>query len=658
MRPPLSYVPLLPILLAFIAGILIAEMGLSLWWVIIPMLVATAMYWCKMAVSAICLMALSIGWINAELQLPKPLDSSIANITHVYTATVESASETETSRHLIVDIDAIGKCRLTIPSSRPEVEMGDIVSFQGKLSLPKNQHDLPDEWDMESFMLHQGIIATAYLQPEDIKIIGESTNWLWDIRRLQSKIISLLGKSSLSDDTTEFLVATITGDDSLLSPDSREDFTTAGLAHILALSGLHIGIIALVIAIALFPLYFFRQNHYRLIITIILLWVYAIMTGLSPSVTRAVIMTTVYFIGVIIQRHHSSMNALCFAALMILLFSPLSLYSIGFQLSFVAVISILLFTRRLNPISPRHRIGYYIMSMLSVSIAAMIGTGIIAAYYFHSFPLYFLVGNILIMLLLPIIIGGGVLLIIIESLGCDPQWLCAILDFTHDVISAIVEFSTSLPHASVTRIYFPAWLLIPYFATTASLLAWLVYRRLSLGIATIMLAIATWMLSAIVKPTFPETEYFIPRETYHTNIIARQLTNMYLFTTAHESEHQAIIDEANHRYQDYMGQRNIDSIILVSDTFDSPIISRRGKHIILDNKYFVIVDNDSCIEPSSVKPDYAIICRGFSGEIDDVAKVLSPDSILLSNDLHPLRHNRYMQQCSINNIPHRSLRNK
>lgn len=656
MRPPLSFIPLFPLLLSFIIGMILARCGLTVYWAILPVISSSLLLWRGKNSMAIILASLSLGWINAGLRMPQPLDSSITGVEKSFTATVLSINESETSRHLTVEIDRLGKCRLSLPTMFPVINPGDIVTFSAELETPQNRHELPDEWDMEGFMHDRGIIATAYLEPEKISVTGRDSGIFWSIRRMQSHITALLGQSSLSDPATAFLIAAITGDDSLLSPETRQEYTTSGLAHILALSGLHVGIVALLITIILFPLHISGYRRGRLVLTIALLWVYAIMTGLSPSVTRAVIMTTLFLTGMILQRRHSSLNALCFAALVILLASPLSLYSIGFQLSFVAVASLLLFTRRLNPVSPRHRIAWYLMSMVSVSVSAMIGTGFVAAYYFHNFPVYFLIGNILVTLLLPLLIGGGVLLVIFEAFGYEPHWLCLCLDFFHHIITAIVRFSNSLPIAGITGIYFQAWLLIPYFATVSALLASLVFRRTAWYIATLLLAASTVGLFILSRQPFPRQEYFIPRDTYYTNILARDSTAMYLFTTAHPGEHAAVLDQAGTRYRDYMGRRNVDSITLVTDTFDSPYVTRRGRNLSIGKHRFTVLDNDTDTLPTGIHTHYALVCRGFRGDIISVSRTISPDTILISNDMHPARCRRYCLQCSISGIPYRSLR--
>lgn len=665
MRPPLSYIPLLPITLSFIVGIIIADIEVHPIGLILVATIATFLFFKRKAIVSICLMALAIGWVNMLIQTPASLSQSLQETEYHYNGTIISTTESETSRHLIIKVNQIDSvfetnfhCKLTLPSMYPVINPGDDVSFLAKLQSPKNNHDLPDEWDMENFLYYQGITATAYIQPEQITIIGENNGLLWHIRRLQSYIVSLLGASPLSDETTEFLTATIVGDDSLLLAETRQEFSTSGLAHILALSGLHVGLIAIIIAIILLPLSIMGYNRTRLIITIILLWGYAVMTGLTPSVTRAAIMTTLYIIGIIIQRRHSSINALCFAALIILLFSPLQLYSAGFQLSFAAVLAILLFANRINPVNRKHHIGYYITSLACVSMSATLGTALISAYYFHSFPVYFLIANILVIFMLPVIIGGGVLLIIFEACGGSSIWICSALDFLYSIITWITEITSSLQFAKIDNIYFSGWLFVPYIITILLLLATLVYRKIAYGVMAIMLAIFTITAHYVSKPTYPQKEFFIPRDTYYTNIIARIDTTMYLYSTAHHSEYSDVVDRAKFRYKDYMGRRGVEEITLVTDSFYSPLFSCHGRNLIFNNTHFLIIDNADDIYPCNAKPDYVLMCRGFKGDIIDVAEIIRADSILLSYDLHPRRHNRYLDECETKKIPCRSLRDR
>ena len=650
MKPPLSYIPLLPIVVGFIIGIAIGDFAWPLYFAILPTLISAVLLWRGLSLWGVSIMAIAIGWINAAVQTPPPINPSLTVNPAQYRAIVKDITESENSRHLTVDIDGVGLCRITTPSLFPVISCGDSIAFTTHLEKPQNRHDLPLEWDMETYMHRKGIVATAYLQPEKIAVIGYDCGFYWKLRQLREEIIALIGQSNLSDPTTAFFIATITGDDSFLTDDSREQYSRSGLAHILALSGLHVAIIATVIAIFLFPLHLMRQRKMRYIITITILWIYAIVTGLSPSVTRAVIMTSLFLLALMIERRNSSLNALCFAALVILLFSPMSLYSIGFQLSFCAVTSILVFANRINPISPRHKIAFHFASLITVSISAMIGTGLISAYYFHTFPVYFLLSNIIVLLILPFVLGGGILLTLLLAIGVEAQWLCIALDFGYSIISNTCQLCNSLPYASIDNIYFKPWLLIPYFATCAALLASLVYRKKLLYFATATMAVITVLLFSLNREQYPDKEIYFPRDTYYTNIIARDKATLYLFSTAHHSEMPAVVDHVENRYRDFIGSREIDHITIVDTVFDSDIITRRGRNLIVDGKHYVIIKDKADLRPIEAKPDYALVCRGFTGDIVDVYNTINPDTIILSYDLHPRRSSRYYNECREDSI--------
>ena len=180
--------------------------------------------------------------------------------------------------------------------------------------------------------------------------------------------------------------------------------------------------------IALYPLRLCRMRSAASASAIILLWSYAAVTGLSASVTRATVMASVLLMASMLQRRHSPANALCLAAMLIMAFDPTALFTISFQLSFAAVAGILLFARLLNPTAPRRRIAHRLAGIVSVSLSAMLATGAISAYYFHTFPIYFLPANVAVAPLLPLLISGGATAITIEACGGDPVMLNSVVD--------------------------------------------------------------------------------------------------------------------------------------------------------------------------------------------------------------------------------------
>ncbi len=610
---------------------------------------------------------MAIGWVNTYLHQPENIDILFGKDGE-YIATVLSDNESETMQHLIVEISNINidnnqldikpfKCKVSTPSSFPDFQPGDIIKFSSKLNDISQDINAIYQTDYNSQLKRQGIIASTFVEVENISFIEKDNSFIWKIRRLRPHLSKTIFYSSLNENTAEFVNTILTGDGTYLAPETRLNYNGSGLAHILALSGLHIGVLMVIISIILFPLYIYRKNKSRYIITIILLWGYAILTGLSPSVTRAVIMATVFMIGMIIQRRHNPMNALCFAALLILFFNPYNLYSISFQLSFVAVASILIFTQKINPINRKsHPFIYYISTIATVSISATIGTCMIVVYYFHTFPTYFLIGNIAVTLLLPLLMFGSIILILFQLIGFTPMFLCRSIDYIYNCIENIASGITSLPLSTIDNIYISEWLLIPISITLISFALLVYLRRKVYLISTCLFLAFSISVHYISKPEYIDIEYFIPKQSYHTDIMIKEHDNIFISTTADSTEHDNIIKSYKTLYRDYLAQRNIDNISIIPNNYSGNNIMRHGHYMLIGNDMFYIANDNDMPPKSPIDIKYLLICRGFKGKIADIYDKINADTILLSNDLHIKRHNKHIKYCIENNLPYRSLK--
>ena len=665
MKISLSLVPLIPILLGVVVGTICDS--------IFPTIFIAAFLACaiiafltKRNTIAIVLLSTTLGWGNTTIHNAPLIEPQYIDKDLVFAGTVNSVVNKDEIRTIIVEIDEVYdstihhikpiKSCLYIPSLNPVVEKGDRITYRGQLEYLKDRRDLPYEFNVVEHYNRKGIYTSSFIQPENISITGHDNRWIWKLQNFREDISHLIASLPLSEGCIEFLNATITGDTSMIGEEQRIKYSASGLAHILALSGLHVGIITFFVTFLLYPIDLIRGRKMRYIITLIILWIYAIMTGLSPSVTRAVIMATVFLTAHILQRHHSPFNSLCLAAIIVLIISPQSLFDIGFQLSFTAVASILLLSKHLNPISRRHCIAYNFVSIMSVSTAAMIGTGIISAFYFHNFPIYFLLANIIASYLLPIIIIGGLFALLLSVLGISPLWICSGIEFCYNLIDSLTVFITNLPGAQIDNIYFKGWLLIPYFATLGCLLFTIHIKKRMWWVLTIAIGIFSLSMGYIAQPRHCTTEFFIPRNSYYTDIIVRDSTAMYIVSTSRGGDSIDAYDKCIDKYADYIGWHKVDTITRVPANFSAKRLYRKEQIVIIGDYYIYIVDDDSDLCKLSNNPRYALVCRGFKGDILDVKNVINPDTILLSGDLHKKRHLKYADSCRVHNIPYISLR--
>lgn len=250
------------------------------------------------------------------------------------------------------------------------------------------------------------------------------------------------------------LAAMTLGDKSALTKELRETYSVTGASHILALSGLHLGIIYLL----LFRLTLGRRRSWLSQVVIILsIWAFAFLTGLSTSVIRSATMISIYALFSVGGRHRSPVNILCFTAIVMLLVNPASLFDIGFQLSFSAVLAILLLMPLFESFFPEHYfegrpLQHYIYNMVGLSVAAQIGVAPLIAFYFGRFSTYFLLTNFIVIPAATMILYGALLVMMIPSLAPVLLGFVGILNKALGWVSQMPCASIDGLHPSVLQI--------------------------------------------------------------------------------------------------------------------------------------------------------------------------------------------------------------
>jgi competence protein ComEC len=242
-----------------------------------------------------------------------------------------------------------GKIRVTVRGNSPNLSTGDKVSFTGKLRSIRNFKN-PGGFDYEKYMAFKEICGTSYVQGKNLIVLKRSstTNIGWIIEDFRSKISDLID-NTVEGDSRGILKALIIGDRNSISKNLREAFNRAGVGHILAISGLHIGIVATVAffffkwILSYFKYFLWNALTVKVaaILTLFPVFIYGLLSGMSPSTQRAVIMVTVFLMTFLFEREHDPINTLAIAAMIILVVHPPCLFSISFQLSFVAVLAII-----------------------------------------------------------------------------------------------------------------------------------------------------------------------------------------------------------------------------------------------------------------------------------------------------------------------------
>lgn len=253
------------------------------------------------------------------------------------------------------------------------------------------------------------------------------------------------------NDTKALIKALVAGDRSGLSSEIRQAFRDAGASHLLALSGLHLGIIYIMISkllsfIGNFP----SSRKLRSVATILLCGLYTLATGASPSLKRAFLFITLRETGFMLGREPQPLSILNAALIIHIAISPEEITSPGFQLSYLAVLGIITIAPRLQAIwKSEDYLASKIWQLASVSVASQIFTAPVAWLHFQTFPLYFLITNILAIPITGILMPSAVIAALLHSAGICPQFLLQAIDFLSSLLTGILTTISSLPSAAI-----------------------------------------------------------------------------------------------------------------------------------------------------------------------------------------------------------------
>lgn len=317
---------------------------------------------------------------------------------------------------------------------------GDVLTIKGTLyEITDSKNRRPSGYKEK--MNRSGFRYRIYANCDDIQKVAHANTLRSIASEYTLRIESTIEYSGLSKDAGAFISAMLLGDKTMLDSEQRLLFNNTGTAHILALSGMHVAIIASVILFLLIPLRFLGWHRTRKWIALVAIWMYAFFTGFSPSTVRACVMATFLLWASSLERKYSGLNALLAAAFAILLFSPLSVFDVGMQLSFICVASIICFAETLNPADRHlHPVTYRVISSVTITLCAFMSTWAMVSHYFGRIPLLFLPGNLLIVPLLPFYIWAALGYLVSLSLGYDPYPLQYILNKGHELMCHIFRF--------------------------------------------------------------------------------------------------------------------------------------------------------------------------------------------------------------------------
>lgn len=345
-----------------------------------------------------------------------------------------------------------------------ELLIGDKLLVEAEFKSPDGVQN-PHGFDYATYLKRQGVLATAYIAADHWKLSSSPPQK--SLRRYAAislrHLLDIYQEYKIDGDEFAVLAALTLGYQDDLQPDVKAVYSASGAAHILSVSGLHVGI---VYAAIFFLLGFLRhgrkQTIIRAAIAMLFLWAYAFITGLSPAVVRSALMLSFVAVATMMERKSQIFNTVLISAFIMLLINPNLLFNISFQLSYAAVISIVAMQKYiLRLYTPTNRALKWIWGLTAVSLAAQIGTAPIAIYYFNQFPNYFLLTNYIAIPLSTAIIYLAILLLCVSFLPLLPNLVGFILKWAIFLLNYALEKIVALPGAvsTISISYFQLWVI-------------------------------------------------------------------------------------------------------------------------------------------------------------------------------------------------------
>ena len=345
-----------------------------------------------------------------------------------------------------------GKLVLYLKDTLRENALGQAILFHSKLS-PIAAAQNPYQFDYKRYMEHQGIYWQGYPTCYEIKDAPSFSPFI-KAKQLQGYLAATLSLYPFSKETVGILKALVLGVRSDITPELYQQYINAGAVHILAISGLHIGIITYLLTLFISLVVPAHRKGVKIALLLVFLLTYAAITGFSASVLRAVVMFGGYSIAYLAESRRARYDSLLLSAFILLLCKPTFLFEVGFQLSYMAVLSIALFLPLGEKYRFENRFLNFFWNIIKVSIAAQIGVLPLSLYYFHQFAGLFLVTNVLILPLLGIILSVGIGVVLLASIQLLPYWLIVCYEKALSLMNHIIVYIASVEQLVIRDVYF------------------------------------------------------------------------------------------------------------------------------------------------------------------------------------------------------------
>jgi competence protein ComEC len=496
----------------------------------------------------------------------------------------------------------------------------------------------PHQFDYQKYMQGLGVTDQIQLVEENYILETNSATTIYGAAAAtRNKIITKLKKANFGEDELDIIQALLLGQRNDISADTYNDYKNAGAVHILAVSGLHIGVLLLLLQFLFRPLEILPHGKkFKLAVIVILLWGFAFLAGLSASIIRAVTMFTFVAYALYLNRPSNTFNILALSMFFILLvFDAKLLFQVGFQMSYAAVFAIVWIYPLLQKFwSPKNIIFNKIWQLLAVSIAAQMGVLPISLFYFHQFPGLFFISNLLIVPALGVILGLGVLVIVLSILNILPDLLVAIYNTLISWMNSVIGWVADQESFIFRDIPFDGVQLILAYALLISLVLFCSkanFKR-SLTLGSCIIVFQLYAFFAEFQSGQKET-LILAHQSKNSVLIQRTGDNLQIMTRDSIRTERLV--------KDYEVAERIDSVKFHSlrNIYD------------LGEKKLLIMDSLAIYPPNKKSMEYVLLTQSPKVNLKRLLDSIRPHQIIADGSNYKSYIERWKQSCMKRKIP-------
>ncbi|MCF7561028.1 ComEC family competence protein [Sabulilitoribacter multivorans] len=540
-----------------------------------------------------------------------------------------------------------GKSLLNIEKDSLQPVLKVDAIFVSKTDFKDLIHPLnPHQFDYKNYLDKKYIYHQLFINNESLLKVSSNTHTLFGIaNNIRAFINKKLEPYNFKSDELAIINALLLGQRQDISEEVYTSYTNAGAIHILAVSGLHVGIILIILSLVFKPLE--RFKHGKLIKTILLvsiLWSFALIAGLSASVTRAVTMFSIVAIAINLKRPTNIYNTLAISMFIILLAKPLFLFDVGFQLSYLAVFAIVAIDPFLyNVWRPKNYILDKFWHTFTITVSAQFGIIPVSLYYFHQFPSLFFVSNLVIIPFLGFILGFGILVILLASLNILPQFIANIYGHIIGYMNAFVGWVSHQESFLFKDISFSLLYVFVSYLLIISLVR-LLFKRNYLNLKLFLIALLIFQGAFIYTKYNKPTNEFVVFHKSRFSLLGN--TSSHKIEVAHDFD--SLTKQSNNIVKDYAVGNHIKTI---EEKQLQPVYQ-------LNNKTILVVDSLGVYNIKTFQPDYILLRQSPRINLNRLIDSIKPKYIIADGSNYKSYVERWENICKKRKLPfHQTSKN-